>query len=60
MDELQNERQQILGSGEGGVQNKVPGQGLARTLEGVCQGGQDMNSSAEKLPVEVDYPKKPL
>ena len=49
--------EKILGSGEGGVHNRGPGEGLPRTLESVSDRGRHSGCTPEKLPVE-EVPKE--
>ena len=60
MNKFWNGGENILGSGEGRVQHRGPGEGLPKSLESICERGEDSGCTLEKLLVEVDHPQKLL
>ena len=49
MNKFWNGGEKILGSGEGRVNHRGPGEGLPRTLESICERGKYLGCTPEKL-----------
>ena len=60
MNKFWNGVEKILGSGEGEVQHRGPGERLPRTLESICERVENLCCTPENLPVEVDHPQEHL